>query len=248
MPLTGISRIPVCGPCLSKPVPVIADYYCSACRTPFLNPYPLDEQGLCGLCRRGLTGFDAAYSFGSYEGELRELIHVFKYRGVETLARPLGKLLLVALPLEQRFDAIVPMPLHWRKQWRRGFNQSALLAREVSRRWKVPLRRLVKRIKNTSAQAGLTSAKRRDNVSGAFRVKGALEGLRLLLVDDVMTTGATAGACAAALKRAGAAHVTLLTLARADRRLVAVALRDRVSVPESTILGSFEDAKSGSIA
>jgi len=238
----------VCGSCLSKPVAISADYYCVACRTPFLNPYPLDEQGLCGLCRRGLTGFDAAYSFGSYEGELRELIHVFKYGGVETLAGPLGRLLLVALPREQRFDVIVPMPLHWRKKWRRGFNQSELLAREVSRRWSVPLKRLVSRIKNTPAQAGLTNAKRRDNVSGAFRARGVVKGMRVLLVDDVMTTGATASACAATLKRAGAAHVTLLTLARVDRRLVAAAGRDRVSVPESTVLGSFEDAKSGSIA
>jgi ComF family protein len=216
-----------------------AEYYCVACRTPFLNSYPLDEQGLCGLCRRGLTGFDAAYSFGSYEGELRELIHIFKYGRVETLARPLGKFLLIALPREQRFDVIVPMPLHWRKQWRRGFNQSELLAREVSRFWKTPLKRAVRRVKNTPAQAGLTSAKRRDNVSAAFRVKGVVKGMKVLLVDDVMTTGATAGSCAATLKRAGAAHVTLLTLARADRR---------VSVAVSTVLGSFEHAKSGSIA
>jgi ComF family protein len=248
VPLTGISRIPVCGSCLSKPAPISADYYCVACRTPFLNPYPLDEQGLCGLCRRGLTGFDAAYSFGSYEGELRELIHLFKYAGVETLARPLGKLLLVALPREQRFDAIVPMPLHWRKRWRRGFNQSELLAQVVSRRWNVPLKRLASRIKNTPAQVGQTHASRRNNVAGAFRAKGVVKGMRVLLVDDVMTTGATAGACAAALKRAGAAHVTLLTLARVDRRLVAAAVRDRVSVPESTVVGSLEDAKFGSIA
>src|SRR5207253_10912392 len=91
-----------------------------------------------------------------------ELIHLFKYAGVETLAPPLGKLLLIALPREQRFDVVVPMPLHWRKQWRRGFNQSELLAREISRGWKMPLKRAVRRLKNTAAQAGLTNAKRRS--------------------------------------------------------------------------------------
>ena len=203
---------------------------------------------MCGLCRRGLTGFDAAYSYGSYEDELRELIHLFKYAGIETLARPLGKLLLIALPREQNFDVIVPMPLHWRKRWRRGFNQAELLAREVSRVWGAPVSRLVRRRRATAVQAGLTSAKRRANVAGAFRATGLVKGKRVLLVDDVMTTGSTAGACAAALKRAGAAHVTLLTLARVDRRVAAAATRDSVPVRESITFGSLENAKSGSIA
>jgi len=200
------------------------------------------------MCRRGLTGFDAAYSFGSYEDELRQLVHIFKYGRVQTLARPLGRFLQVALPREQTYDVIVPMPLHWRKRWQRGFNQSELLAREVGRLRNVPVRRLVKRTKATKVQAGLTTAQRRDNVARAFRAKGAVEGRKVLLVDDVMTTGATASACATALKRAGARSVTLLTLARVDRRLVAVSAAARVLVPESPVFGSFEDAKSGSIA
>jgi ComF family protein len=112
------------------------------------------------------------------------------------------------------------MPLHWRRRWQRGFNQSELLAREIARRWNVPLCRLVRRQRATSPQAGLTSAERRKNVLGAFAVKNTarLNGMRLLLVDDVLTTGATASACARALKRAGAAHVTFLALARRDRR------------------------------
>lgn len=191
------------------------------CRAPFRSHFPLDEEGRCALCRRGLRGFDAAYSFGFYEDELRELIHLFKYGRIETLAKPLGKLLASALPREQSFDVIVPMPLHWRKRWQRGFNQSALLAREIGRRTNVPVSGLLRRIKNTAAQAGLTNAKRRLNVSGAFQAKrrAALTGQRVLLIDDVMTTGATAASCARALKRAGAAQVTLLTLARADRRI-----------------------------
>jgi ComF family protein len=181
----------------------------------------LDEAGRCALCRRGLRGFDAAYSFGFYEEELRELIHVFKYGRVQTLAKPLGRFLASALPREQTFDVIVPMPLYWRKRWRRGFNQAALLARELARRTHIPVSNALRRVKDTAAQAGLTNAKRRRNVSGAFRArnKTALSGQRVVLIDDVLTTGATAASCARALRAAGARQVTLLTLARADRRI-----------------------------
>ena len=136
-----MSRIPVCKTCLSKPEPLHAEYFCVCCRTPFVNAFPLDEQGRCALCRLGLSGFDAAYSYGTYEAELRELIHLFKYGRVRTLARPLGKLLAMALPREERFDAIVPVPLHWWKRWKRGFNQSELLCREISRRTNIPLKK-----------------------------------------------------------------------------------------------------------
>jgi len=216
-----MSRIPVCRACLAKPEPLAADYFCIQCRAPFRNQFPLDEAGRCALCRLGVRGFDAAYSFGFYEDELRQLIHLFKYARVQTLSAPLGRLLAMAFPRDSSFDAIVPMPLHWRKRWQRGFNQSALLAREISRRTHIPVENALRRARHTAAQAGLTNAKRRKNVSGAFRVrKGArLGSRRILLIDDVMTTGATAAACARALKMAGASQVTLLTLARADRRI-----------------------------
>jgi competence protein ComFC len=221
-PLKEISRIPVCRACLAAPEPLAAEYFCVACRTPFLNPYPLDAQGRCGLCRRGLNGFDAAYTFGAYDGPLRELIHLFKYNGIRTLAGPLAEMMLAALPREQRFDALVPMPLHWLKRWRRGFNQARLLAEALSRRTGIPVLEAARRLRSTASQAGLSHAERRRNVAGAFAVRrrARLEGLRLLLVDDVFTTGATASACAAALKRAGAAGVSVLALARTDRRLI----------------------------
>ena len=240
-----VSRIPVCRECLAKPEPLTAEYFCVQCRTPFLSRYPLDEEGRCGLCRRGVRGFDAAYSFGSYEGELREMIHLLKYGRIQTLASPLGRLLALALPRDERFDAIVPMPLHWRKRWQRGFNQSDLLARELGRRIHVPVRRALRRVRNTAAQAGLTNAKRRLNVSGAFRAKkaGSLAGKKVLLIDDVMTTGATAASCARALKMAGAQAVTLLTVARADRRM-----NFDFTFPDSLNSGSFDDAQSRSIA
>jgi len=133
-----------------------------------------------------------------------------------------------ALPREQTFDVIVPMPLHWTKLWSRGFNQAELLAREVAQTWNVPVRNLVRRRKATAVQAGLTNSKRRLNVQGAFQIrsKARLDGKHVLLVDDVLTTGATASACARVLKRAGAARVTVLALARTDRR-IAVDLASR---------------------
>ncbi len=162
-----------------------------------------------------------AYCYGSYDGALRELIHLFKYSRMKPLAKTLAGYLGSALPRDQQFDLVVPMPLHWRRRWQRGFNQSELLARPTARRCGVPLVNAVRRTRATAAQAGLSNARRRENVTGAFRVRKPqkVEGRRILLIDDVMTTGATASACAVALKRAGAGPVTLLALARVDRRL-----------------------------
>jgi ComF family protein len=184
---------------------------------------------VCRLCRSGARGFDAAYCFGAYEGTLRQLIHLFKYKRMKPLAKELSAQLARALPRDQRFDIVVPMPLHWRRQWQRGFNQSELLARATARRSGIPMVNAVRRTRATATQAGLSHAKRRENVAGAFRVKNrrAVEGRRILLIDDVMTTGTTASACALALKRAGAKSVSLLALARVDRRFVEPAVINR---------------------
>ncbi len=218
--LLKISRIPVCAACLRAPQPLAADFFCSSCRTPFLNEFPLDQYGRCALCRSGLRGFDSAYCFGQYEGGLRELIHLFKYGRMKPLTKPLSSYLAAALPMDRQFDAVVPVPLHWRRAWSRGFNQSELLARAMARRSGIRVLNSLVRSRATAAQAGLTNTKRRQNVSNAFRMKRgrSVQGLRILLVDDVMTTGATGSACALALKRAGAKSVALLTLARVDRR------------------------------
>ncbi|HUI53823.1 MAG TPA: ComF family protein [Bryobacteraceae bacterium] len=209
------------------------------CRTPFLNRFPLDEEGRCALCRGGLRGFDAAYCYGAYEGVLRELIHLFKYARVKTLAQPLADLLSLALPREQRFDAVTPVPLHWRRQWARGFNQSDLLAQAIARRCCIPVTRALRRARATLTQAGLSNTARRQNVVAAFRcrpVARTLSGKRVLLIDDVMTTGSTAAACARALKSAGAAKVALLTVARVDRRMEGwrgAAVRSSEGIPDA---------------
>jgi ComF family protein len=170
---------------------------------------------------------------------------------VRTLSGPLGAMLSDALPREKAFDFILPMPMHWRRRWSRGFNQASLLARVLARRLNLPVTAAVRRRKATPAQAGLTAAQRRSNMSGAFAVvrPEAVKGKRVLLVDDVFTTGATAGACARALKRAGATHITVLTVARADRRMPdSVVSGSAVSGVATRSLGSVLDAQSGQTA
>jgi ComF family protein len=185
-----------------------------------VDSYPLDEHGLCTVCRESLANFDAAYSFGSYEGPLRKLIHLFKYAKVESLALPLSRLLLRAIPTDERFDLVIAMPMHWRKRWERGFNQAELLAKPVAKRCRLKLSNKLRRKRYTKAQAGLTEAQRRNNLKDSFCVRSAhqIAGKRILLIDDVFTTGATLRSAAEVLKAAGATHVTALTLARVDQR------------------------------
>jgi len=122
-------------------------------------------------------------------------------------------------PLTAEADAMIPVPLHWRRYWARRFNQSAVLAEAIARVSQVPLvLGALKRVKATPQQVGLSQSARALNVQGAFRVtpsgKAAVAGRRLILVDDVITTGATVDACARALLRGGAAEVNVLTFAR----------------------------------
>ena len=217
-PLRNVSRVPVCPSCLQLPEPLQAEYFCCSCRTPFISSFSLDEDGYCAVCRESLINFDAAYSFGAYEGNLRKLIHLFKYGKVESLAGPLSKLLLLAIPLEAQFDAVIAMPMHWRKQWQRGFNQAQLVAQPVARRYGLTIANNLRRTRYTKPQAGLNEAQRRNNLQDSFRVARPKQvaGKRVLLIDDVFTTGATLRAGAEALKTAGALHVTALTLARVD--------------------------------
>jgi ComF family protein len=218
--LTEWTRVPVCHECLTSPVPLESEYFCASCHTPFINDYPLDEHSVCAACRSGLRAFDRAASFGFYEGTLRSLIHLYKYSGMKPLARQLAAFMERAIPIDQSFDAVVAVPLHWRKRWQRGFNQAELLARHIAKRRGAPLVGALKRKRSTAVQATLAVAGRHRNVEGAFAIrdKAAVAGKRILLIDDVMTTGATANACAGVLKRAGAKSVSLVTLARVDRR------------------------------
>ncbi|MBI4464119.1 MAG: ComF family protein [Acidobacteria bacterium] len=164
--------------------------------------------------------FEQARSFGRYEGSLRALIQRLKYDGLRPLARPLGNCLANAFHrlTGDSWDWVVPVPLHPKRKRQRGFNQAELLAARLSRLCRVPLgSRDCVRVRETRPQTGLRAAERRKNVAGAFHVPHPqrVRSRRLLLVDDVLTTGATANACARALLDAGAEGVWVVTLARA---------------------------------
>ena len=182
-------------------------------------PLPVDAPPPCGRCRRGLTPFAAGVSLGPYEGGLRVLIHELKYRGRRRVAARLAEL-LVEVPEVQSLvtsAVLVAVPLHPRRERERGFNQAQLLAAELARRTgRDRLVAALVRRKDTTPQTGLSAASRRSNVAGAFAVRrrAQVAGRVVVLVDDVMTTGATARACARVLREAGAREVRLLTVAR----------------------------------
>ncbi len=159
---------------------------------------------------------DILYSYSNYEGPLKEMIHYFKYHKIMRLGRQLGKLLCkIEKP---SVDVIIPVPLHYKKLRSREFNQSAILAKELSKAWRIPVDFdcLIK-IKNTQEQASLNKSEREKNIKDAFFIEKTLENKKVALVDDVITTGSTLLECAKALKRHGKVReVCAITLARAN--------------------------------
>ena len=201
-----------CATCNSR-VQVVHDPVCSRCGRPLRSP-----EDLCPQCRHSPHEIDGIRSVVVFEGSLRQAIHHLKYTGRSSLAEPLGSFLSAywrACPLPA--DLIVPVPLHAARWRERGYNQSTLLATQLSRASGLPLiEAALIRIRATAPQITLNAAEREANVSGAFEAHADLvHGRRVLLVDDVCTTGATLAACSQALKQAGATSVWALTLARA---------------------------------
>jgi ComF family protein len=192
-----------------------------------LSPAFADRPGaLCGLCQRSYPPFERAVAYGSYDGGLRDLIHLLKYQQVRPAAAVLGRMLgnsVAALETSLPDGAIqvVPVPLHPGKQAQRGFNQAELIARVALKQLGRPERFQLRtgalvRQRETESQIGLTRHQRRENVRGAFAVIHAtpIAQGNILLVDDVFTTGTTASECARVLRRAGAARVWVATVAR----------------------------------
>jgi competence protein ComFC len=158
--------------------------------------------------------FSKVIFYGIYDGVLAEAISQLKFHGLKRLSKPLGTLLLdCELPV---IDGILPVPLSVKGLRERGFNQSLLMAKILSKNLQVPLfMDILWKKKETLPQIGLSKKERSTNLKKAFEVKGDIRGLRLLLVDDVMTTGATITECSKVLMNAGAQEVIVLTLARA---------------------------------
>lgn len=216
----------MCPDCLDTIQPV-RGRVCSICGERVLSSYAVaDPDGLsrCPICRRVERPFARAVAYGSYDGGLRELIHLLKYNGVRPAASVLGRMLAEAIArLEPAFEQakvlVIPVPLYKGKRRQRGFNQAEMIARAAVKFYPERLRiadDLLLRARNTQSQIGLTSHQRRENMRGAFTVAGAAEvtGCEVLLVDDVYTTGTTVSECARVLRRAGAAQVWVATVAR----------------------------------
>jgi ComF family protein len=206
----------ICPDCLKK-ITFLVTPLCTVCGIPFGTESGLDH--VCGACLKNTPRY-ICRSATIYAGPVQELIHRFKYGYRVHLSEPLGLLAARALApfcSEAEPELIVPVPLHRKRLRQRGYNQSQLIGGVLSKLWKVPLEPgNLRRVRWTEPQTSLDAAQRRENVSGAFAVKvpRRVEGKRVLLVDDVFTTGSTIRACADPLWEAGVAAVYVVTVAR----------------------------------
>lgn len=214
------SRVPYfCTNCWSDlaelPGPV-----CPSCGRPFGSPEALTSSPghTCHACRKAPPQFDQALAAGMFEGPLREAIHLYKYRPARALARPLAQWMTGRVRMVEALDLVMPVPLHRRRLRQRGFNQSLLLANHVAKHFGLPLVfDNLARVRHTRPQVELSGRDRTANVENAFSVlrPAGVQAKRVLLVDDVLTTGATMNECARVLRSAGARSVIALTVARA---------------------------------
>lgn len=172
---------------------------------------PLDDRGRCAFCAAGgMEGLHEGFAAFRHQGAAREMVMQLKYRYCDEAAEALALGMAQCVPLG-RYDALVPVPLHARRQRVRGGNQAALLCHALSPRLGLPVLPLLARVRETREQASLARGDRLRNVQGAFALRGEVRGLRLLIVDDVRTTGATARACAQTLGQGGARRMGILT-------------------------------------
>jgi ComF family protein len=229
----------ICGKCW-RAIEPWTSAVCSRCGLPLATRIGLAD-ALCGECRLEHPHFDFARSFGIYAGVLRAAVLQLKFHRRERLGIGLGRLLAepwralqAAFAIEETW-LILPVPLHRARERERGYNQAAVLARGLAHalRKRTPSadlqldQRTLMRNYSTAPQSGLSVRARRENVRGVFEVvrPGRLRDRDVILVDDVMTTGATASACAAELKHAGARRVAVLSLGRATPQFPDIAVR-----------------------
>jgi len=220
-------RDPLCGTCWEAFDRIVAPL-CVVCGVPFGSTLPhhsaataLASARRCGACQRRPPPFHYARAAVRYDDIAREAVHALKFRGRRPLAAPLGDLLAeISLPEIPRGgpDLVIPVPLHRRRERHRGFNQALLLARRLGEAWHVPVGTdVLARTVATPPQTELTATARRTNVRGAFALRRPelVVGRHVVLVDDVITTGSTVGACVRCLREGGATTVGVLTVARA---------------------------------
>lgn len=191
-------------------LPRLSPPYCRTCAEP-------DAAPTCSWCRADPPAYERIRAPYRYTGPVRDMVHDLKYANIRALTPTLGGLLADYLgSLRFEADVISPVPLHPKRERSRGYNQSHLLAREVSRRVQIPMAddRLLRSMDTPPQVAMSGREERRQNIEGAFECTGDATGLRVLLIDDVVTTGSTMSACASALKDAGAKSVFGLALAR----------------------------------
>ena len=215
---------PFCEACRDELLEKSAEATKSVCPRCALQVGPFATlHGGCASCRDRALGFEATFAMGPYSEELRELCLRLKHENNAWLAPWLGELLVearrgafVSLPSD---TLVVPVPLHWSRYWRRGYNQAEALAEGVAKQLKVPVRRLLKRVAGTRKLASLSRTTRGELMRDVFRARAhsKLKGRTVLLVDDILTTGATCSAAAKVLTRAGAARVVVAVLARTEQ-------------------------------
>ncbi len=209
----------LCGPCAEK-MPTIREPACRVCSQAFAGVMP--GPFTCAECEERRFAFECNVSARRLAGLTRDLVHRFKYGDEHYLRRPLGHWLAEALACDLRLSggppvsALVPVPLHPRRRRERGFDQAEALCRVVAKRTRLPVWNALRRVRYTETQTRLARSERLENLRGAFAPgkRRPVGGAHLILVDDVFTTGATVDECARVLRRAGAASVRVLTVAR----------------------------------
>jgi ComF family protein len=227
--LTTASRVPICSTCLNE-LERIIDPLCACCGRPLVAPvtqptatqstWPRNVELRCRLCRGEFYAFDRARSFAVYDRALSEAVLLLKYEQVTSLAdwfgARLAQIAIEARP-DWRVDVVVPVPLHRDRRRERGYNQAELIAKPIARRLKLSLdAKLLRRTKPRPPQLVLSRAEHWKSVRGAYATPEGMkiDNLRILLVDDVLTTGATLDASSRALKNAGASAAFGLTVGR----------------------------------
>lgn len=193
--------------------------FCAKCSQPFDGA--ISEAFTCANCAHRVLHFDAAIAAFRSRGVVREIMHKFKYGHEIYLRHPVAEWLVETLDdprlADRRIDLVIPVPLHPTRRRERGFNQAELLADLLSRHARLPLQPALERIRYTTTQTAFDRAERIENLRDAFRLrkKADVRGLRVLLIDDVLTTGSTLSECARVLKAGGAFSVHAATAARA---------------------------------